>query len=480
MTIRFRCPSCKAILCAPDDKAGAKAACRNCAQRLEVPGLAVNQTVLGQPVPAKGNATRLVEGLEGVCISADYDPAHVFRSLFGNAPLVPLSTPEVIRLLNKDWRSLRSNEFEFFLVEVFQALGYRAEKKGQSGDKGLDVLLYVGNKRACVQAKGYDKKVDDGAIGEALKGKIFWQCDICIVVTNSEFTGPAWNTAGGVVCPLIDGRRLPDLIQGLLIPPAALVLKGQALPDNISFGPPKQNSPPVPSVPTTPNPSHAHEKSTAILAPVSRPAQTGPCFVSVSARLLDWPNFCASCLGPTDSYFEAWHRRETGVRIIRTDWRVWKVPFCSRCARLVKLRQGIRSAEEDLIATRMQIQMGENYRVNGFPPLSSQDISFIVIIGFLTCGLGALSYFWIRDAHIRRCRRVLLALDRNRELEADLMQKVATWTKERRDLWPPSGKIFVPPAEYLERKGSVHTLLFHNSEFARLFQQLNAGKIVSG
>lgn len=53
--IHFACPTCGAIIDAPDDKAGARAECPRCKQRIEVPRPApeaVNKTVLGQLLPA--------------------------------------------------------------------------------------------------------------------------------------------------------------------------------------------------------------------------------------------------------------------------------------------------------------------------------------------------------------------------------------------------------------------------------------------
>lgn len=50
--LRFSCPSCKAILEAPDTQAGTKVACTKCRQRLQAPTLAMMKTVLAAPVPA--------------------------------------------------------------------------------------------------------------------------------------------------------------------------------------------------------------------------------------------------------------------------------------------------------------------------------------------------------------------------------------------------------------------------------------------
>ncbi len=48
---------------------------------------------------------------------------------------------------------------------------------------------------------------------EALAGKLYYGCDGCAVITNSSFT-PMARELATVGCVLIDGVRLPDLIQG--------------------------------------------------------------------------------------------------------------------------------------------------------------------------------------------------------------------------------------------------------------------------
>src|SRR5665213_1786515 len=46
--IRYRCPKCKKALTADDAEAGAKFACPQCGQRLQVPTPTPNKTVLGE------------------------------------------------------------------------------------------------------------------------------------------------------------------------------------------------------------------------------------------------------------------------------------------------------------------------------------------------------------------------------------------------------------------------------------------------
>lgn len=53
--------------------------------------------------------------------------------------------------------------------------------------------------------------------------------------------------------------------------------------------------------------------------------------VQISARLIRWPQMCACCLGRADDVYKTTHARVTGKKVIRTDSRWWKVPYCSDC-----------------------------------------------------------------------------------------------------------------------------------------------------
>jgi hypothetical protein len=55
--IRISCPRCRSILECPDHKGGSKIGCPKCAQRLQVPALPPNKTVVA-PVPPASRPTR--------------------------------------------------------------------------------------------------------------------------------------------------------------------------------------------------------------------------------------------------------------------------------------------------------------------------------------------------------------------------------------------------------------------------------------
>ena len=64
MTIRFSCPRCKAVLGAPDDKAGKLVACPKCQQHLQVPDAGLSTAIVSAPVAA--NPPPLAQGVSPV------------------------------------------------------------------------------------------------------------------------------------------------------------------------------------------------------------------------------------------------------------------------------------------------------------------------------------------------------------------------------------------------------------------------------
>jgi HEAT repeat protein len=289
MAIRFSCPICQAQLSAPDGTEGRKSSCRKCGQRIEVPGESTNKTVLGRLTPQQGLATKL---MHAVSSGPDYDPLQVFASLFGPDSPTPLSTGQIDALLAEDWRSLRDSLFEDFIVRVFRALGYQAERKGGKGDRGLDILLAVGSNQICIQTKGYSNKLDAQPIREAVTGREYHKCDFCIVITNSEFTEDARETARGVSCGLIEGMHIPDLIRGIFIPPAALVSGNALSVANPSLSPPRQQPAPSPALPP------AAAQSVVPTFPPLTPAQ------SWSGQPALSPTHCFKCGGKLNNLVE--------------------------------------------------------------------------------------------------------------------------------------------------------------------------------
>lgn len=86
---------------------------------------------------------------------------------------------------------MTGHEFEHFIGELFNRMGYISKVTKGSGDQGIDVLVEKNDKRIGVQAKCYSNSVTNKAIQEVVAGLKYYNCYKGIVVTNNYFTKSA-------------------------------------------------------------------------------------------------------------------------------------------------------------------------------------------------------------------------------------------------------------------------------------------------
>jgi len=107
------------------------------------------------------------------------------------------------KLFDRRWREYRGAQFEDYLAEVFDVLGYTVQQTGQSGDHGVDLIVKRNGRTVAIQAKGYTDSVGNAAVREAYAGKDIYRCHACAVITNSRFTPKAIEAAEKLGCCLI-------------------------------------------------------------------------------------------------------------------------------------------------------------------------------------------------------------------------------------------------------------------------------------
>ncbi|MEX2168420.1 MAG: restriction endonuclease, partial [Pirellulales bacterium] len=119
-------------------------------------------------------------------------------------------------LLQQNWKAMRGDDWEDYLLEVFRALGAEAKRTRQraSSDQGVDLIARFDCKCFAIQAKGYGHPVGNKAIQEVFAGAKHWHCDAWAVVTNSEFTPKAKELAVSTGCVLIGEEEFPDFVMG--------------------------------------------------------------------------------------------------------------------------------------------------------------------------------------------------------------------------------------------------------------------------
>ena len=102
-------------------------------------------------------------------------------------------------------------QFELYLVNLFNDLGYKSKHNGKAGDQGADLILKKGDYVYAVQAKYYTGKLDNTSVQEIIGALKFYNANQGVVVTNSEFTQGAKELAKANNVILIDGKGLKKL-----------------------------------------------------------------------------------------------------------------------------------------------------------------------------------------------------------------------------------------------------------------------------
>lgn len=118
------------------------------------------------------------------------------------------------RLFTKNWRAMRSVEFESYLEEVFLLLGYDVETTKTTGDQGVDLIVSKRGVRIAIQVKGYESSVGNYAVQAAYAGMAHYQCQACAVITNSRFTPSAIALAQSTLCVLVHEANFRDFVFG--------------------------------------------------------------------------------------------------------------------------------------------------------------------------------------------------------------------------------------------------------------------------
>lgn len=103
-------------------------------------------------------------------------------------------------------------EFEYFLCDLFEDHGYKAEITKASGDFGADLILYKKDEVIVVQAKRYSGNVGVKAVQEVVAATPYYNGTDAWVVSNSYFTKAAIELAERNEVYLIDRDELIKMI----------------------------------------------------------------------------------------------------------------------------------------------------------------------------------------------------------------------------------------------------------------------------
>lgn len=105
-------------------------------------------------------------------------------------------------------------EFEKFTARLLRQLGYKdVTVTKSSGDQGIDVLASKDGLRYAIQCKNYSRKLDNTPVQEAYTGKVYYRCDVAVVLTNNYFTSGAIELARKTGVVLWDRDVLKQMIK---------------------------------------------------------------------------------------------------------------------------------------------------------------------------------------------------------------------------------------------------------------------------
>lgn len=117
--------------------------------------------------------------------------------------------------------NLTPEGFEEFVAELFEAIGYKVDRVGGTGDEGADLRVERGGLRGVVQCK-YHKK---GVVGSPELQKFLGTIHHTgshkgFFVTTKTFSLAAERFAGDHPIELVDGPRLVELVREAMGPGA--------------------------------------------------------------------------------------------------------------------------------------------------------------------------------------------------------------------------------------------------------------------
>ncbi|PFX61612.1 hypothetical protein COL36_10405 [Bacillus wiedmannii] len=104
-------------------------------------------------------------------------------------------------------------QFEEFVAQLFQDMGYKTEVTSSSGDYGIDVIASRKGLKIGIQAKRYSDKVPNKAVQEVIAGIAFYNLDQGLVITNNYYTKQAQNQAKGTNVLLWDREMLQQKLR---------------------------------------------------------------------------------------------------------------------------------------------------------------------------------------------------------------------------------------------------------------------------
>lgn len=110
---------------------------------------------------------------------------------------------------------MSGQQFEWFVADVFEALGYNVKPMGASGDQGVDVLLESEDETIAIQCKNYSKPVGNKPVQEIFSGSAYYGATEAWVVAPQGFTKGGFELAERLNVKLFDNFGISSWIDQL-------------------------------------------------------------------------------------------------------------------------------------------------------------------------------------------------------------------------------------------------------------------------
>ena len=109
---------------------------------------------------------------------------------------------------------MEGHEFEHFCAKLLVKNGFtNVEVTQASGDQGVDIIAIKDELKYAIQCKNYSSHLGNTPIQEVCAGKMFYQCHVAAVMTNTTFTSGAKELAKATGVLLWDRTMLEKLIK---------------------------------------------------------------------------------------------------------------------------------------------------------------------------------------------------------------------------------------------------------------------------
>lgn len=102
-------------------------------------------------------------------------------------------------------------EFEEYVGELFEGMGYNVEHTKATGDRGIDLVMRKGNEHIAVQCKRWSSPVGEPVVRDFFGALVHSGAKLGLIVTTTVFTPQAKSFAEGKPIHLIDLDRLMEI-----------------------------------------------------------------------------------------------------------------------------------------------------------------------------------------------------------------------------------------------------------------------------